>query len=86
MSNSAERGHVEAGGGGDGSRWCASRSAFAMAASPPEGPGWTSTSPARGSRSKLKAARSGTSELRKAATSGGTWRRFGCTPSRAQRA
>eukprot|EP00965_Chrysotila_dentata_P185437 6121937-Pleurochrysis_carterae.AAC.5 len=52
-----------------------------MAVSPPEGPGWSSTSPARGSRSKVKTPCSGTREPRKAATSGGTWRHFGCTPS-----
>eukprot|EP00965_Chrysotila_dentata_P259033 6213428-Pleurochrysis_carterae.AAC.3 len=67
---------VEAGGGGDGPSGRASHSAFAMAASPLKGPGWTSRSPATGSRSKLKASCSGTSRPRKAATSGGTWRFF----------
>eukprot|EP00965_Chrysotila_dentata_P231112 6198161-Pleurochrysis_carterae.AAC.5 len=70
----------------DLTRGCASRSAFAMTASLPEGPGWTSTSPARGSRSTLQAPCSGMSEPRKSATSGGTWRCFACIPSRAQRA
>eukprot|EP00965_Chrysotila_dentata_P059455 1972799-Pleurochrysis_carterae.AAC.1 len=75
----AASGSAEGGGGCDGINGRASRSASATAASPPEGPGWISTSPARGSKSKLKASCSGTRWLRNAATSGGTWGRFGCT-------
>eukprot|EP00965_Chrysotila_dentata_P104061 3436525-Pleurochrysis_carterae.AAC.3 len=74
------------GGGGDGCSGCVSRSASATAASPPEGPECPSTSPTRGSKSKLKKPCSGARGPRKAATSGGTWRRCGCTPSRAHRA
>eukprot|EP00965_Chrysotila_dentata_P199280 6179286-Pleurochrysis_carterae.AAC.1 len=39
----ARRGAETGGGGGDSGR-CVSRSTLAMAASPPEGPGWGSTS------------------------------------------
>eukprot|EP00965_Chrysotila_dentata_P128922 4262478-Pleurochrysis_carterae.AAC.7 len=77
-----EVGAVRGGGYGE----CVSRSASAIAARPPEGPGCTSTSPARRSKSKLKAPCTGAREPRNAATSGGTSRRLGCTLSRAQRA
>eukprot|EP00965_Chrysotila_dentata_P102542 3385224-Pleurochrysis_carterae.AAC.1 len=46
-SRATARRGVETGGAGDGSGRCVSCSTLATAASPPEGPGWGSTSPAR---------------------------------------
>ena len=46
-SRATARRGAEAGGAGDGSGRCVSRSTLATTASPPEGPGWGSTSPAR---------------------------------------
>eukprot|EP00965_Chrysotila_dentata_P201409 6180549-Pleurochrysis_carterae.AAC.1 len=74
------------GGGEDGASEFASRRASAIAVRLPKVPGCTSTSPASGSKSKLKTPCSGTREPRKAETSGGTSRRLGCTTSSAQRA